>query len=841
MTCRGAGGPGLDEAECARGTPRGLPATTGAVLVRLMVRLRQAPSKLATAGRIRGVLPGHLKPDNAMIDAQGRVRVMDFGLAAAYGGLDDEPDRWEPDDLVSSDRRDDADHDAHAVRHDRLALERSTSDLLSTPLTEVGVVIGTPAFMGPEQLEGRGGGPASDQFALCVSVWQALFGQRPYPGDSVDTLLEAIHAGRLRQPPATSKVPRRVVAALERGLAAEPEDRWPSMLELAEQLQPDSEVSSRGRMFALMLLMIALMLAVLASRTRTPTDNCKANTARLQDVWDGARAEAIEQSLQHAGSHGGAAWSRVQPAIDVWVEQWQAIDLAACRGSDGLPEQLRVAQAVCLDRSKGALEAALVVLETADPEVAAHALDLVLGLPDPSLCTDPEWLAALDRRPTPRDPDEAQALQRGLERAAALGDAGLHRDALAVLEPLRPRAAALGDRALNGELLDAIGLEQLVLDREADAIATLTLAYAELIRAGEDRSAAKAAVRLMLAHQGLAQTEAGRGWDLHAAALIDRVESTASEPRAELELRADRLIALATLADGAGEYREALRLYGEAIDLLESKLGPDALRLGRMLDEFGAVHSRLGELDLAQAAELRSLEILTRNLGPEHPEVGGTHFKLGNTSYRKGDLEAARKHFEQAIAIVEPALGPASAAVTGSLIGLGATQLGTGDDAGATQSFRGAIERIETALGPEHPDLAAPLVNLGIALKRANDYAGSEAAQLRALGLLERLRGPEHPDLLAVLDNLGELRLLRGDPTGAREVYARSLAIGETSFGVDHPELDYALVGLGDAARALGELDEAARHYRRVLADPQREGKNASLVEAATKGLTLCD
>ncbi len=92
-------------------------------------------------------------------------------------------------------------------------------------------------------------------------------------------------------------------------------------------------------------------------------------------------------------------------------------------------------------------------------------------------------------------------------------------------------------------------------------------------------------------------------------------------------------------------------------------------------------------------------------------------------------------------------------------------------------------------------------------------------------------RRPVHPR---------ELRLLEGDPAGAREVYVRSLAIGEKTFGVDHPELDYALVGLGDAARALGELDEAATHYRRVLEESAREGKNEALVRAAVDGLARC-
>jgi tetratricopeptide (TPR) repeat protein len=779
---------------------------------------RQAAHGLAAAHEA-GLVHRDFKPDNAMIDDQGRVRVMDFGLAAAYGGLDDDAERWGRGDLLEPDRAD-------------FGVERSTSDLLSTPITEVGAVIGTPAFMGPEQLDGLGGGPGSDQFALCVSLWQALFGERPFPGDSIEDLLAAIRAGRLRRVPPDSEVPHELVAALTRGLAADPDARWPSMAELAERLQPSAEQSSSWRVFGLLLGVFALVLAAFALRSQ-PADSCEQGHERLAGVWDEARAAAIEEALRGAGSHGAAAWSRVHPAVDAWVDRHLEVSAAACRTNDGLPEQLRVAQAVCLERGEGRLEAALEVLEHADAEVAAHALDLVLELPDPARCHDAEWLAALDRRPAPTDLEGARVVQRAIERATALGEAGRHRDALALLEPLRERAATTGDWALHGELLGAIGDEQLSLDREADALASFTVAYAELLRAGEDAGAARIAVRLMLAHQGLAQTEAGRAWDLHAEALLDRVN-------ADVELRADRLVALASLADGAGEYREALALYRRAIDLLEAQLGPDALRLGRILDEFGAVHSRLGELDEAEAAELRSLAILTQNLGPEHPEVGSTHFKLGNTSYRKGDLEAARRHFEQAIAIVEPALGPASAAVTGSLIGLGATQLGTGDDAGAAGSFRAALERIEAAVGPEHPDLVPPLVNLGIALKRAKDYAGSEAVQLRALGLLERLRGPEHPDLLAVLDNLGELRLLEGDPAGAREVYVRSLAIGEKTFGVDHPELDYALVGLGDAARALGELDDAATHYRRVLEESAREGKNEALVRAAVDGLARC-
>ena len=780
---------------------------------------RQAALGLAAAHEA-GLVHRDFKPDNAMIDAQGRVRVMDFGLAAAREA-----------DLAASH---DIEERLARIRLDDLPIDRSTGDLLATPMTEVGSLLGTPAFMAPEQLSGRGGGPAADQFALCVSLWLALFGERPYRGETIDALLQAMREGRLREPPSDTEVPTRITDTLRRGLAYAPEQRWPSIAALAEQLEPETPSQARtvGWLVGALLLAVGFAVLGLASR-ESAADSCRASA--IDAVWTDTQAEVIADAMQSAGAHGRAAWQRTEPAIVEHVEQWREVFRGACLQSDGLPEQLRVAQAVCLERSETALAATLELLAEADAEIAAHALDMVTSLPSPQRCADAERLADLERRSLasriePDDMDRARELQHGLDRARALHEAGRHRDALALLEPLREPAAAIGDPALQGELLAAIAVELLGSDREADAIETGTAAYAELLRAGEDRRAAKLAIALMLAHQGLAQIEQGRAWDLHAAALLDR---SGAEP----QLHADRLIALAALADGAGEFQDALRLYERGLELLP----PDSLPLGRVLDEYGAVHSRLGQLEQAEAAEQRSLDILLAQLGPEHPEVGGTHFKLGNTSYRKGDLDAARRHFEQAIAIVEPALGPASTAVTGSLIGLGATALGLHDDAGAAGYFRAALERLERALGPTHPDLVPPLVNLGIALKRSGDLAGSEAVQLRALTLLETLRGPKHPDLLAVLDNLGELRLLRGDAVGAREAYARSLAIGEVSFGPTHPELDYALFGLGDCARAQGDLAAARIYYERVVAQPDQPGKNAALIEDARAQLAQLD
>ncbi|HVI01152.1 MAG TPA: serine/threonine-protein kinase, partial [Enhygromyxa sp.] len=775
----------------------------------LVAAYRQAAIGLGAAHQA-GLVHRDFKPDNAMIDGQGRVRVMDFGLAAAHGSGDE-------DSLARASARED------------IAIERSTSDLLATPLTEVGALIGTPAYMAPEQFDGRRGGPAADQFALCVALWHALYGERPYPGETLHELMAAVSLGRLRAPSSKSKVPPSIRKALERGLRVEPAARWPSMEALAVALDQAERGRSRGWSLGAAAL-VAGLIGWGAWSQEQRTDACSDTAALFEGSWDPARRERIAGALRDAGPHGEGMWTRVEPALDGWVAAWVAVSQGACTQDDGLPEQLRVAQAVCLERRKRAFEATLALLERADPEIAARAVDMVDKLPSARACGDTEALAALDRRAAPGDPQAAKQLRESLAAAAAASEAGRLHEAQTLLSAARERSEAAGDRALHGELLAALGWVEYELGDAEAAAATLTQAYAEQLRVGEDHSAARTATDLILVHARLAKPEQARAWDVHAQALIDRVDG-------EPTLRADRLIALAVTADGAGEYREALRLFEAAAVLIEAELGPDSLRLARMLDELGAVHSRLGQIDAAKAAQRRSLALLEAALGPAHPELGAAHFNLGNTAYREEDLAGAREHFERAIAIVEPALGREHGVVTGALTGLGAVALGEGDDVEAAANFRAALTRVEARVGAEHPDLVPPLVNLGIALKRAGEYAEAEAAQLRALALLEAQFGPEHPDLLAALDNLGELRSLAGEFEGARAAYLRSLAIGEKRFGVGHPELDYALIGLGEAALALDDPEQALGYFERVLADVLVEGKSQGLVAVAEFGV----
>jgi serine/threonine protein kinase len=187
-----------------------------------------------------GLVHRDFKPDNVMVGIDERPRVLDFGLARPAASDDDDelllPDEssipmssgrpvW--DDAASSGR----DRVLGAALGPQSASISGSFDL-QIAITRTGIVTGTPAYMAPEQHLGEPGGPASDQFAFCVSLWEALFRQRPFAGENFFEVADAIVEGRLISPPGHVRVPGWITNLLERGLASEPERRHPSMRSL---------------------------------------------------------------------------------------------------------------------------------------------------------------------------------------------------------------------------------------------------------------------------------------------------------------------------------------------------------------------------------------------------------------------------------------------------------------------------------------------------------------------------------------------------------------------------------------------------------------------------------
>jgi hypothetical protein len=170
-----------------------------------IVDLYLAAGRGLAAAHAAGLVHRDFKPDNVLVGSDGRVLVCDFGLATG-----------------SRSRASEAGDNPGGTRID----ER---------ITQGDVVLGTPAYMPPEQHSGETVDPRADQFAFCVSLWEALMGELPFAGRRREEYLVAVARGDLRAPTGC-QVPDWVIRALARGLRADPEERYPDMDELLAEL-----------------------------------------------------------------------------------------------------------------------------------------------------------------------------------------------------------------------------------------------------------------------------------------------------------------------------------------------------------------------------------------------------------------------------------------------------------------------------------------------------------------------------------------------------------------------------------------------------------------------------
>ena len=174
------------------------------------------------------------KPDNMMVADDGRVRVLDFGLVRG------DSDSEEP-----------------------ISASSIVAAKLDHGLTMAGSLLGTPAYMAPEQIAGQIADPLSDQFSFCVSAFEAFYGKRPFAGATLGEIAKAIAAGQIRPAPRESKIPSRVHDAIVRGLAMDPKRRWPDMDSLLAELEASLAVRRwwiwAGAAFASLLAITAVV------------------------------------------------------------------------------------------------------------------------------------------------------------------------------------------------------------------------------------------------------------------------------------------------------------------------------------------------------------------------------------------------------------------------------------------------------------------------------------------------------------------------------------------------------------------------------------------------------
>jgi tetratricopeptide (TPR) repeat protein len=751
------------------------------------------------AAHAAGLVHRDIKPGNILVGRDGRVCVSDFGLAR--GVRRGSADRSDP---VSDD------------------------ELPDDQLTEAGMVMGTPAYMAPEQHLGDEADARADLYALSVTAWQAWYGERPFSGKSLRALFEAKQCGpttRLQR-----SVPGWIRDVLVRGLATRPDERWPSVDDWVAALERGEAARRRRRVVQVGAGVGALVLAGVGAQSWAQHETrrqCEAEGAAIDEVWnDDSRARVRSALTASENAYGDVAADKVMPWLDAQSSAWTRATTEACvsfelRHERDAQEQARAEW--CLSDRRAELEALVESLSTARDGLLERAVPAASNL-SPIDCEDPVALARMPI-PAPEQREPAHEVQAAIARAAARHRTGDFAEGLAIAQEAVAQAETLGWAPLTAAARQREGSLLGVMGRPEEALQALEDAYFEAARVGASRVAAGAAIELVFnVGSRLARPREGLQWVRHHEVAMANLPDPAGLGRAS------RLAQEAVVREAMGEYPTAKALHEEALALRTGALGPDHPLVATSLNNLGNVLDEMGEFDEALAMFERTLEIRRRALGDEHPEVASALVNQSGTLVDVGKVDEAREALSQALTIRERVLGPDHINVAYTVGNLGRLQWTMGDFDGAEASYLRALSILEPVLGSDHPHIAVSLGGLATVHQAQGHLEEARPFHERALAIEEKAHGPEHPQVASTLNNLGHIELELGRHDKARAYYERSLAIREKALGPDHPAIAYTMMGVGELAYRQARYADAVTAAERALAVREAAGASPSAI-----------
>ena len=501
------------------------------------------------AAHAAGLVHRDFKPHNVLRSREGRVLVTDFGLARGLGeesgpGINAAP--------------------ANAALDMTIAPPpRSTDSLLDSPLTQTGAMIGTPAYMAPEQFRGAAPDPRTDQFAFCVTAWQALTGARPFTGTTLDELRVAASLGIA--PSVKVDLLPAVRAALVRGLDPDPAKRWPTLDELLETL--DHAVRPRRPRWIVPSVLLALIglfsVTVLIARREQNTSaagpgECAAGEDPFAEAWSPAIRADLMKTISGRGIElDEAAFARITEPLDGYRDRWKQQFATACTA----PEKIGPRQRACLLGARDQTSAIVLVLREGQARMYSK-IDLHGILPDLGACSGNNP-SALPHPPT--DPQLRAKVVRLLAKMFALSGSP---EFMASYPGVEEEARTLGWPPMLPIVQMGIGNE--LLRRGKYALARVVMA--ELIAAPPETRDAKttAIARFGLLDASLAELEEPRS-DAKPGELHDEIERLLIYARKEVKLAGDPSLAAALAGfearaqAGLAQWQRHAEAYDEAI------------------------------------------------------------------------------------------------------------------------------------------------------------------------------------------------------------------------------------------------------------------------------------
>jgi tetratricopeptide (TPR) repeat protein len=685
------------------------------------------------AAHAAGIVHGDFKPENVLVGAEGRVRVSDFGLA------------------------------------------RPTIDVAGTkaPAGSPPPLAGTPAYMAPEQFRGEAVDARTDLFSFCVALYEALYGRRPFPGDTLGELRASVLAGRIE--PGTLAAPAWLRRILLRGLRSDPEQRYPSMDALLGALSYDP--LRRVRQIALVAgAACVATLAVLAyDRLRPdPAERCRGAEAKLAGVWDAEQSGALRAAFLATGAPGAEdAWRAVAGTFDRRARDWVRMHTEACEATQVQGWQSPAAldlRMQCLEEARKDVRSLVAVLAQPDAALVGRAAEVAAKLPSLERCTNVAALSAIVAPPQGAEVRErVAAVRTRIAEARALMYAGRLAPALAIAETASAQAHRIGYAPLRAEALVALGslFEKTARYAEAERILHEAVWAAEEGRHDEVKAQAWIALAWLVGVKAGARHEEGLRIAEHARAALVRLGGND-------EVEASLLLTLGTLYEDR-QPEKALQFYERTVTLRERAFGPGSLPVAHALVNVASALDMLGRADARQAWE-RALALLERLTGPLTPRVALLLNNLGALCNEQGRYAEALAHLSRALSIKE------------------------------------------RVLGREHPDLGITIHNIGETLRLQGRPREALARYEQALALWKKKLRDGHPAFGHAFAGIGQVYLALGQSARAEALLRRALEIREATRAqfIELAETRFALarslVGDHRSARALAR--QALAEYR---------------------------
>ncbi len=723
-----------------------------------------------------GLVHRDFKPANCLVGEDGRVRVLDFGLARG----------------TASDKT-----------LDSVSSSTPSGEVVDATVTATGVLLGTPAYMAPEQLLAQSVTAASDQFSFGVALYEALVGVRPFSGASTSALYESIAAESIREGNGQAKVPAGLLGLVRRSLHLDPSRRWPDMKTFLDALER-FPVQQRRRRSGLVGGGLATV-GVVAALVFGVEDPCAAADSLSAPGWSDAERERVKEAIDAAKVDTETVWRTADAAIGAWAEEWRIHRSSTCHAAltDGrTTESIYDRQVVCLDRH-GRTAAALIGGLHDDAEAWLHLPRVIRALPTLEHCTDPEHVLAVDP-PEPSISEAVGDVRAKIDASLSAWTRGRGTEAEKLSEEARLASAQLDYPLLRAEvgLLRAVILENTL---ESDREELLLSAWSDAELAGADLTAADTATRLVGAALVSGHALSAKRWLVLAEAKVARARGGA--------LREAKLArAAAELARATGDAAAADAHSRRALDLTETAVGTEGFEFAN------ALGYRALSLELRRpgpqvlAAHDRAVEAARAATGL-HPLLANAVLNRGGYKLDTGAFQDAVVDFDLALSILQDARLEESALLKTRLLRLQALSM-TGDL---------DLERVQDAVAPleqlpdGHPARLEAMAVYASVLQRLGHHDEALAEYDRLIEV--HAEQPETPgEELAMLEsNAAECLLGLGRLPVAKRRFDLALGALERTLGPDDPRRAYPLTGLGNVALLQGEAALAQQYFERAL------------------------